>query len=149
MTWSRLVFHRNLYATTIVERQVHCLRPSQVNSDVLSICPMMLRNILGLFIDIMKKLLYILVVSLCFIPVQAVEIEWQVEISKENVVGVFQDTSKTRPTYYMVLYYNGKRVMASMTKSEVQKYSIVTKLDVDYHVILQQLKTKKRVIIEV
>ena len=120
-----------------------------VNSDVLSTCPMMLRNIVGLFIDIMKKLLYILVVSLCFIPVQAVEIEWQVEISKENVVGVFQDTSKTRPTYYMVLYYNGKRIMASMTKSEVQKYSIVTKLDVDYHVILQQLKTKKRVIIEV
>lgn len=101
------------------------------------------------FIKIMRKLLYILVVSLCFIPVQAVEIEWQVEISKENVVGVFQDTSKSRPTYYMVLYYNGKRIMASMTKSEVQKYSIATKLDVDYHVILQQLKTKKRVIIEV
>lgn len=97
----------------------------------------------------MKKLLYILVVSLCFIPVQAVEIEWQVEISKENVVGVFQDTSKSRPTYYMVLYYNGKRIMASMTKSEVQKYFNAVKLDVDYHVILQQLKTKKRVVIQI
>lgn len=108
-----------------------------------------LGNIVSFSIDIMKKLLYILVVSLCFIPVQAVEIEWQVEISKENVVGVFQDTSKSRPTYYMVLYYNGKRIMASMTKSEVQKYFNAVELDVDYHVILQQLKTKKRVVIQI
>lgn len=97
----------------------------------------------------MKKFIYIFLSILCFIPVQAVEIEWQVEISKEDVVGVFQDTSKSRPTYYMVLYYNGKKIMASMTQSEVQKYSNVTKLDVDYHVILQQLKTKKRVIIQI
>ena len=101
------------------------------------------------FIKIMKKLLYILVVSLCFIPVEAVEIQWQIEISKENIVGVFQDTSKTRPTYYMVYYYNGKKTMASIAKSEVQKYFNAIELGVDYHVIVQQLKTKKRVVIQI
>lgn len=100
-------------------------------------------------ITIMKRLIIILITIFLFIPVNAVEILSETVINKEQVEGVYKDTSSSRPKYYLVYSYNGKRTMASISKSEVQKYFTVIELGIDYQVVIQQLKTKKRAIIRV
>lgn len=37
--------------------------------------------------------------------------------------------------------------MASISKSEVQKYFMAIELGIDYQVVIQQLKTKRRIVI--
>lgn len=97
----------------------------------------------------MKKLLIIFTTLLCLFPINAVEVLSETIIAKEQVEGVYKDTSSSRPKYYLVYSYNGKRTMASISKSEVQKYFMAIELDIDYQVIIQQLKTKRRAIIRV
>ena len=98
---------------------------------------------------IMKQLIITFIAILLFVPVNAVEILSETVINKEQVEGVYQDTSSSRPKYYLVYSYNGKRTIASISKSEVQKYFMVVELGINYQVIIQQLKTKRRAIIRV
>lgn len=98
---------------------------------------------------IMKRLIITFIAILLFIPVNAVEVLSETVIDKEQVEGVYQDTSSSRPKYYLVYSYNGKRTMASISKSEVQKYFTAIKLGIYYQVVIQQLKTKRRAIIRV
>ena len=97
----------------------------------------------------MKKLIIIFTMLLYLFPINAVEVLSETVISKEQVEGVYKDTSSSRPKYYLVYYYNGKKTVASIAKSEVQKYFMVVELDIDYQVVIQQLKTKRRAIIRV
>lgn len=97
----------------------------------------------------MKKLIIIFTMMLYLFPINAVEVLSETVIPKEQVEGVYKDTSSSRLKYYLVYYYNGKKTMASISKSEVQKYFMAIELDIDYQVVIQQLKTKRRAIIRV
>ncbi len=95
----------------------------------------------------MKKIIAIIFcfcVALSAIP--ATQVLGETIIPKENVVGIYQETGTTH--YYMVFTYNGNRSAASISKSELKKYYMVKELDIDYLIILQQLKTKQRIIIK-
>lgn len=97
----------------------------------------------------MKKIILILISILCLFSVNAVEVLSETVINKEDVVSIYKDEHTAKPKYFMIYYYNGKKNMASISKSEVQKYLTAVKYDVDFQIIVQQLKTKKRVIIRV
>ena len=97
----------------------------------------------------MKKLIIIFTMLLYLFPINAVEVLSETVIPKEQVEGVYKDTSSSHPKYYLVYYYNSKKTMASISKSEVQKYFMAIELDIDYQVVIQQLKTKRRAIIRV
>ena len=95
----------------------------------------------------MKKLFVILITFILAFPIDAVEVLSETVINKENVVGVYQDTSGPKTKYYLVYYQAGKKQIASMAKSEVNRYFLVKELGIDYTVVIQQLKTKKRAVI--
>ena len=95
----------------------------------------------------MKKFIVILMMFVLTFPVDAVEVLSETVVNKENVVGVYQDTSGAKTKYYLVYYQAGKKQIASMAKTEVNRYFLVKELGIDYTVVVQQLRTKKRAVI--
>jgi len=77
------------------------------------------------------------------IPTEA-EVRHKVVIEKENVEGIFQDTSGPKTKYYLVYHYREKRSFASINKSEAQKYFLAEELGADYQVVIEYYKTTKR-----
>ena len=93
----------------------------------------------------MKKLLSILTVMMVFLTINGAEVYSSVIIDKKDIVGIYQDTTGARIQYFMVYYYKGLKAMTSISKTEVQRYHRAIKYGISYTVVVEQLKTKKRV----
>lgn len=69
-------------------------------------------------------------------------------IPTENICQVLQNTNSGK---FFMTYYNSRKELkvASIAKSELDKYWTYKELGVKYIVVLQHLKTKDRIIIRV
>lgn len=93
----------------------------------------------------MRRLLFLFSFVLCFCTINA-----EVTILSETIVP----TENVRDIYklpdgklIMTFYQNRELTFASISKKEAERYWTCKKLGVKYTVVLQQLKTKRRIII--
>lgn len=94
----------------------------------------------------MKKLLVIISLLLCaFVCTPATQILSETVIPIQNVDRVYQDSETGK--FYMTFWIGHELKVADISKTEVNKYWRYKQLGVSFQVVLQQLKTKQRIVI--
>lgn len=94
----------------------------------------------------MKKILLILIFAvIAFAGNTATQVLSETLIPIQNVDKVYQDNETGK--FYMTFWVGHELKVASISKTELNKYWRYKQLGVSFQVVLQQLKTKQRIII--
>ena len=98
------------------------------------------------FLFIMKKILLILIFAvIAFVGNTATQVLSETVIPTQNVDKVYQDNETGK--FYMTFWVGQELKVASISKTELNKYWRCKQLGVSFQVVLQQLKTKQRIVI--
>lgn len=94
----------------------------------------------------MKKILLILIFAvIAFAGNTATQVLSETVIPIQNVDKVYQDNETGK--FYMTFWVGHELKVASISKTELNKYWRYKQLGVSFQVVLQQLKTKQRIVI--
>lgn len=94
----------------------------------------------------MKRLFIILSFIVCaFICTPTTQVLSETVIPVENISKIYQDNETGK--FYMTFYVNRELKVASISKTELKKYYQYKQLGVKFYIVLQQLKTKQRIIV--
>ena len=94
----------------------------------------------------MKRLFIILSFIVCaFICTPTTQILSETVIPIQNVDRVYQNSETGK--FYMTFWIGRELKVADISKTEVNKYWRYKQLGVSFQVVLQQLKTKQRIVI--
>ena len=94
----------------------------------------------------MKKIIFILI-CLCISLVgnTTTQVLSETIIPIQNVDRVYQDNESGK--FYMTFWIGKELKVASISKTELDKYWRYKQLGVSFQVVLQQLKTKQRIVV--
>lgn len=94
----------------------------------------------------MKKILLILIfAAIAFAGNTTTQVLSEQIIPIQNVDNVYQDSETGK--YFMTFWVGHELKVASISKTELNKYWRCKQLGVSFQVVLQQLKTKQRIVI--
>ena len=94
----------------------------------------------------MKKFLLIMILAVvAFAGNTATQVLSETIIPIENIDKVYQDNETGK--FYMTFWMGKELKVASISKTELSKYWRCKQLGVSFQVVLQQLKTKQRIVI--
>lgn len=94
----------------------------------------------------MKKIIILLLFCVSLLTLNATtQVLSEITIPTQNVDRIYQDTETGK--FYMTFWVGRELKVASIIKTEVKKYWQYKQLGVSFQVVLQQLKTKQRIVI--
>ena len=97
----------------------------------------------------MKKILALIFCLCCvtLVTVATVRVYSEKKKKKSKVADIYQDSETGK--FYMTFYIGRELKVASISKTEMNKYFKYKEKGISFRIILQELKTKWRIVIKV